>query len=305
MNARADTRAVRPMGVYTDMPFETYHAVDALSASALRVFSRSPWHLRNRVDVQQTRPMLRGSLVHCAQLEPNALAARYAFVPDGAPRRPTEAQWNAAKSNESSQAAKEWWRDFEARSSGREIITPQEYAICQQQLQAIQADPDLRELFSAGMGEVSIFWLDPRTRVYCKARLDWLRLNGNRARIGEVKSTRDESPSGFGRTAASMRYDLQRAHYVAAIKHGTRYEFEDFTFAAVTSAAPVLAVPYDLTDEMVEQSDDEREELISRYAWCVAENQWPAYGSGKQMLDFPAYAKRSGDVEVAFVEGEA
>ena len=103
----------RPMGVYTDMPFEQYHEVEAVSASGLRLLARSPWHYRNRVSVKPTRPMLRGTLAHCALLEPHALDERYIVAPEDAPRRPTEAQWNAVKSNATSQAAKDWWRDFE------------------------------------------------------------------------------------------------------------------------------------------------------------------------------------------------
>jgi hypothetical protein len=76
----------------------------------------------------------------------------------------------------------------------------------------------------------------------------------------------------------------------------------DFTFAAVTSARPVLAVPYLFTDEIAEQGRDERRNLIDHYAACMRDGFWPAYGSGHQPLDFPAYAKTSTDIEVSFVD---
>lgn len=302
VRVNAPEKLPRPMGVYESMSFEDYHAVEAVSASGLRVFARSPWHYRNRVSITPTRPMLRGSLAHCALLEPDAMAARYIVVPEDAPRRPTAAQWNAAKPGESSRAAMDWWREFERISSGRDIITAEEFALCQQQLRAIAAVPELSALLSSGKGEVSIFWTDPDTCLYCKARLDWLQVEGKKGRILELKSTADESPSGFGRTAARMKYELQRAHYIDAVKYGARLQFDGFTFAAVTSAAPVLAVPYDLTDEMVSQADDERAEHMQRLAWCLEHDTWPAYGEGKQLLDYPAYAKRSSEVEVSFVE---
>lgn len=289
------------LGLYLDMPFDEYHAVQAVSASALRVFARSPWHYKNRIDVQQTRPMLRGSLAHCALLEPDAMSARYIVAPEDAPKRPTAAQWVAKKSNESSEAAKTWWREFEQRASSREIITADEFAMCQAQLRAIAEVPELASLLSTGHGEASIFWTDPDTGLYCKARLDWLQIEGRKGRILELKSTADESPSGFGRTAARMRYELQRAHYIDAVKYGARLEFDGFTWAAVTSAAPVLAVPYDLTAEMIEQANDDRAELLQRMAYCREHNNWPSYGQGVQPLDYPAYAKRSGEVEVEFM----
>ena len=295
-------RAARPMGVYYDMPFDDYHAVDAVSASGLRVFSRSPWHYRHRIAITPTRPMLRGTLAHCTLLEPDAMSARYIVVPEDAPRRPTEAQWAAKKSNESSEAAKAWWRDWQQRAGSREIISAEDFAICRQQLEAIAAVPELAKLLSAGHGEVSVFWIDPDASLYCKARIDWLQASDKSARILELKSTADESPAAFGRTAARMKYELQRAHYIDAVKLGARLKVEDFIFAAVTSAPPVLAVPYDLTDEMISQASDERAELMQRLAWCRKEDRWPAYGDGKQLLDYPAWAKRSSEVEVSFVE---
>ena len=301
MNA-PDRLRVRPMGMYHDMPFDEYHAVEAVSASGLRVFARSPWHYRNRVNITPTRPMLRGSLAHCALLEPDAVGSRYIVVPEDAPRKPTAAQWAASKPNEGSRAAMDWWREFQERASGRDIIKAEELAICQQQMRAITAVPELAALLASGKGEVSIFWIDPNTRLYCKARLDWLQVDGNKGRILELKSTADESPSGFGRTSARMKYELQRSHYIDAVKLGARLQFDGFTFAAVTSAAPVLAVPYDLTEEMVEQADDERAEHLQRLAWCMENDKWPSYGEGLQLLDYPAYAKRSGEVEVSFVE---
>lgn len=292
----------KPMGMFTDMPFDQYLATEAVSASGLRVFARSPWHYIHRVQIKPTRPMLRGTLAHCALLEPDAMAARYVVVPEDAPRRPTEAQWKAAKSSPESQAAKDWWRDWQQKASGREVITAAEWALCQAQIQAIKVVPELAQLLASGVGEVSIFWIDPDTRLYCKARLDWLQVEGKKARILELKSTADESPAGFGRTAARMKYELQRAHYIDAIKYGARLKFDSWTFAAVTSAAPVLAVPYDLTDEVAEQASDERAEHMQRLAWCMENATWPAYGTGKQPLDYPAYAKRSSEVEVAFTD---
>lgn len=290
------------MGMYTDMPFEEYLATEAVSSSGLRVFARSPWHYKHRVQIKPTRPMLRGTLAHCALLEPDAMASRFVVVPEDAPRRPTDAQWNAAKSSPTSQAAKDWWREWLASAQGREVITAEEWALCKAQIQAVNAVPELAALLASGFGEVSIFWIDPDTRLYCKARMDWLQVEGKKARILELKSTADESPAGFGRTAARMKYELQRAHYIDAIKYGARLQFDGWTWAAVTSAPPVLAVPYELTEEMISQADDERAEHMQRLAWCMENGRWPAYGDGKQQLDFPAYAKRSSEVEVAFTD---
>jgi exodeoxyribonuclease VIII len=293
----------RILGVVHDMPLQDYLAVDALSATGLKLLARSPWHYRNRVETDPTPAMLRGSLAHCAVLEPDAMASRYAVVPEGSPTRPTRRQWEAKDPSPTSRAAMQWWTEFEERNAGRLIVSSTDYALCQQQLQAVAAQPDLADMLRTGHGEVSIFWVDRETGLYCKARPDWLPPKDARPfRPLDLKTCADESPSGFGRAAARLRYDLQAAHYVAGIEAALRVKVDQFVFGAVTSKPPVLAVPYVLTDEIRDQGRDERRELMERLAWCQRENEWPAYGSGVQLLDFPAYAKQGGEVEVEWSE---
>jgi hypothetical protein len=286
-------------GIVLDMPFEEYLAVDALSATALRQLARSPWHYRNRVDIEPTRSMLRGTLAHCAVLEPDAMQARYAVVPEDAPRRPTAAQWNAKKSSPDSQAAKEWWAAFQESTAGRQIVSAEDYSLTQMQLAAVLANPVLADLLRDGVGEASLFWVDAETGIYCKARPDWVPpQHGGLIKPLDLKTCADESPSGFGRSAARLRYDLQDAHYRAGIEQVLGVKVEAFIFGAVTSKPPILAVPYMLTDEVRDQGRDERRELMGKLAHCRQHDEWPAYGAGIQLLDFPAYAKAGGEVEI-------
>ena len=294
MNARIEL----PLGLVHDLPLEDYLAIDALSATGLRLLSRSPWHYRNRIDGEPTRTMLRGTLAHCAVLEPDAMSARYVVVPEDAPRKPTKAQWAAKNPSADSKAAMVWWTLFEQANAGRDLVPHEDYLLCQMQLQAVTQQPELSTILRSGRGEVSLFWIDEQSGIYCKARPDWLNTDDPRAVVPmDMKTCADESPSGFGRAAARLRYDLQAAHYTAGVE-AVLGPVDRFVFGAVTNKPPVLAVPYTLTDEIRDQGRDERRELIERFAWCQRENEWPAYGAGIQMLDFPAYAKHSGEVEV-------
>lgn len=296
MNARTEHQ---PLGVVHGMPIEDYLAVEALSATGLKLLARSPWHFINRVDPDPTPAMLRGSLAHCALLEPDAMAQRYVVLPEDAPRKPSRLQWEAKNPSPESRAAMSWWNDFKERSAGRELVSFDAFAICSAQLAAVMREPELATLLREGHGEASVFWIDKATGIYCKARPDWLPpAQGRSVRPMDFKTSADESPNGFGRAAARLRYDLQAAHYTAGIEAATGLHVDQFVFGAVSSKPPVLAVPYVLTDEIREQGRDERRELMQRLAWCRRENQWPAYGAGLQLLDFPAYAKNGGEVEV-------
>jgi exodeoxyribonuclease VIII len=291
------------MGLYRDMSFSDYLAVDAFSNSDMSLLARSPWHWKNRLPKVPTRAMLRGSLAHCAQLEPDVLDKRYVVVPEDAPRRPTDAQWNAAKSNESSAAAKAWWTDFTNNLAGREIVTAAEFDVTRMQLAALAAEPTISRMLATGFSECSVFWVDKETGVYCKARPDHVYPEDARSvTLIDLKSTVDESPDGFGRTAARMGYHRQAAHYSAGFRAATGLKVEGFVLAAVTSQPPVLAVPYILTEEIASQANDERRELLELYARCQRDDFWPPYGTGLQLLDFPAYAKRSNEVEVSFAD---
>lgn len=300
MNARPDTR---PMGLIMGMSFEDYHQVEAFSATGMRLLSRSPWHFKNRVPVVPTRPMLNGSLAHCAILEPDAMAQRYIVVPEDAPKRPTEAQWNAKKSNESSQIAKEWWAAFGEEAAGKVIVRAEDYAVTRAQLAAVAADPEIAGYLASGYSEASVFWIDEATGVYCKARPDWVHeLDERRVVLMDLKSTQDESPEGFGRTTARMGYHRQSAHYTAGFEKVTGLKVERFVFAAVSSALPVLAVPLLLPEDFAEQGRDEVRELLALYARCQQTDVWPSYGTGCLEMAIPAYANRSNEVEVSYVD---
>ena len=292
-----------PMGIWPNMPLTEYLAIAAMSASALKLLARSPWHYANRVEEAETPSMFRGNLAHCAILEPKAMNDRYVVVPADAPKRPTAAQWAAKKPNESSIAAMAWWTKFGEENAGRVAVSTEDFELCKAQVEAVLRVPELAEPLRDGSGEVSIFWIDKDTGLYCKARPDWLpqKRDGVITPI-DLKTCVDESPEGFSRAAARMRYDLQAVHYTAGIEAVTGARVDKFVFGAVTNKPPVLAVPYVLADDVRDRAQADRRELLQRLTWCREQQQWPAYGEGYQVLDFPAWMKRDGEVEVEWSE---
>ena len=299
----APERPPRPLGMVLGMPAEDYHAIDAFSSTGMRHLARSPWHYRNRVAVVPTKPMLNGTLAHCAVLEPGAMESRYIVAPADAPRRPTAAQWNAKKSSPESESAKAWWTAFNERAEGRDIVSADDFSVTQAQLKALADEPYLSAILASGHGEVSLFWIDPATGVYCKARPDWVNMAADgRARLLDLKSTADESPSGFGRACAKMGYHRQRAHYINGFRAATGIDVAEFVFAVVTNAHPVLAVPYWLSEDVERQGAEEVAELLDLYANCARTGVWPPYGTGPQIAEFPKWAIRNSEVEVSYVD---
>lgn len=293
----------KPLGLIKDMTAEEYHSIDAFSASGMRELARSAWHYRNRVPMAPTRPMLNGTLAHCAILEPGALSERYIVVPESAPRRPTKAQWGAKNPSPESKLSMEWWAGFEKSCGSRLIVAADDYIVTQAQIAAIQAEPEVAELFSTGYAEASVFWVDEATGVYCKARPDWVHPTGPRTvKLVDLKAMADDTPEGFSRGAARLGYHRQRAHYLAGFQAATGLTVEAFPFVVVSSVPPVLAVAYGLVDEVIQQGEQECSELLAYYAECREHNRWPAYAPADRMIDFPKWAKRSQELEVSYVD---
>lgn len=292
----------RLLGEFRNMSFEDYMNARGLSNSAMKPLVNSPWHYKNRVYKPSTKSMLSGTLLHCAALEPEAVAQRYVILPEDAPRRPTAAQWKAAKPNASSADAMAWWAEFNKSVEGRDIVTADQYSLCQDQVKAILAVPELARLFAEGYTESSVFWVDQATGIHCKARPDLVfPMSDGRVILVDVKTTVDESPKGFARAVANFGYHRQDAHYRSGFEKATGKTVAAFVFAAVSSAPPVLAVPYTLSDAAYSQGAEDVGELMRLLADCRASDKWPAYGDGYQELDLPRYAQRSTETEVTFV----
>src|SRR4051794_27209403 len=69
------------VGICYDMPSAVYHKVDACSASALKTISVSPKHEKVRMSTSKTTaPMILGTAVHTATLEPDKLETDFVIA---------------------------------------------------------------------------------------------------------------------------------------------------------------------------------------------------------------------------------
>lgn len=276
MNARADL-----MGLVYDMPAEQYHASPGVSNTMLSALRKSPAHCwALHLDPQRppqgepTAAMRAGTLAHCAILEPAALAERYIAKPHGLDLRTKDGKA---------------WRD--SVPAGLEILDADQRATASAQHLAVLAVPELATALATGRPEASVFWIDERTGLQCRARIDWLHtLPDGRVIVVDLKTTADASPAEFGRSVWTWGYHRQATHYTAGLQ-ACGIEVAAFLFAVVTNAYPFLAVPYLLDDEAIRKGADEVRELLDLYAECSRSNDWPAYGSGVQILSPPAWAK--------------
>lgn len=290
------------------MSLADYLATDAVSNSSLTDLVRSPAHCY-ALHLDPERPpreprewMISGPLAHCAVLEPDAMAVRYLVVPEGAPKKPTEAQWNAKNPNESSKAAMAWWRDFNATIGQREVVTAAQYATVQGQLAAVARVPALVDLLADGQAETSIFWKDEATGLDCRARPDWLaaHLPGRwKTRPLDLKTIAELTPDAVAKAIAARGYHRQAAFYTRGLR-ANGFDVAEFIFGFVSKSYPYLAATFVLDDETLQQGEDEIAELLDLYAQCKRTGVWPGLGESVQLVGLPAWAKRSAEIEVGY-----
>lgn len=247
-----------------------YHADPAISASHLHAVAASPYHYwkryldPNRPPIEPTAAMRLGTLVHCAVLEPDELALRYAIAPD---RRTKEGKAAAA--------------EFEA--AGIEPVPAADMATAIAMRDAVRSHPDAAALLKDGKAEQSFWWDDQLSGLRCKCRPDWM--TGNT--LVDLKTTTDASPRGFAKSVAHWRYHVQADHYLC----GT--PMSHFVFIVVEKTYPFAVGVYRLDSDAMDHAITLRRQNLQTIADCRAIAEWPGYAA--QTISLPKWALTDSD----------
>ena len=258
-----------------------YHAdTSAISASGLKLFMRSPAHYYaayldpNRIERSPTPAMRIGTATHCAILEPERFSAEYIALPEDLDRRTKEGKQAYS----------------ELIATGAELLTSDDMAMVMNMACAFRDNTISRSLFDRPHGvEQSIY--ATVNGVSCKCRPDFI-TNDYRL-VMDVKTAKDASPEGFGRSAWSLGYHLQAAFYRRVISAATGTT-PDFIFGCVESERPHLVAYYTVPQYLLDYADGLVDTLLERYAECLHTGIWHGYIAEMepQELSVPGYAQR-------------
>lgn len=263
-------------GIYRGVAETDYHAWPAASASRLNRLYRSALHLRHemRAPPESTPAQVLGSALHTAVLEPERFRDLYVAEP---------------KIDKRTKAGKEAYAAFITEHVAKRHLKEYEMAEVEAMREAVLAHPDARALLeSPAEPEQSVVWRDEATGVECKARID--QPAPQRGTLVDLKTTRDASPEGFGRSLWNYGYFRQAAFYRAAMAaHGK--DFERFTFVCVEKGAPYAVGVYTVEEEVLHAGAMQITDLLERWAECHATDTWPGYASGTVSLPRWAWAQ--------------
>jgi exodeoxyribonuclease VIII len=224
-------------GVYYGMDWETYSSIDAFSKSMTSYALKSGEHLDHYIHGPRagSKAKALGSLLDTLMLEPEEFDGRFVVQPETyqttkttgrAPNKKTEViekPWN----NNSSTC-----KEFKQKviDSGKELITKADYDRALGMKMSLMSNGESACSITAGKHQVSMVWIDEKTGVKCKGRIDIL---GDC--IDDLKTARDGSPEGFSRDLGKLLYHVQAGAYTDGWRTLTG-ENKEFRFIVVENS---------------------------------------------------------------------
>lgn len=268
-------------GVYPGLPEDVYHRHSALSSSGARKLLAPSCPALFKYDRDHGQKPKR-------EFDLGRAAHRVAL---GAGAEIHVIEWDSYRTN----AAKD--EREEARANGLTPLLAHEHAQVLAMAAALTAHPFAGKLFNADRGqpEQSLFWHDPRTGIFCRARLDWYPVRGGRRLIvPDYKSAASAEPSSFARSFHSFGYFLQAWWYLAGVKAlGLSGDAEPaFVFVVQEKTAPYLVTVFEPDADALRAGRSQMREALDVYAECQRTGEWPPYSTGIELVSLPAWAAR-------------
>lgn len=254
-------------GIYYDLPFADYLALDACSSTELRWMERSPAYCRYKRDAdrQDTDATRLGSVVHAMVLEPHTFEDRYVVEP---------VLSEIGATTRGSKAYKSWRASLD---EGIEVVKRGDYDRAKAMLASIEGHPECRGMLrNAGAYEVTLVW--ERDGLLCKGRVDKDGKAGSY--IGDLKTTKDLP--GFSPWVISRYFmPAQAEWYLDGFRRlGEQREFA--FIAAVANDPPHECELFRLDDESLRVGAAQNAWAFERWAKCVESGYWPAGRRGTQ-----------------------
>jgi exodeoxyribonuclease VIII len=271
-----------PPGLYRREDFARvggYAAIDAVNQSTLKRIAKSPLHYLRGLQVtpDPTETMRLGSVAHTAVLEPHRIAWDYAV-------------WDGPEGKDHDRFQGKEWKAFEAvaLAEGKTIIKKRELDAAQRIADAVRRNKHAQRYLRQGVAEQILVWVDAKTGLLCKARLDFVSsaIDGVDVLV-ELKTSADVSPRIFSQRFAQLGYDVQVAHYQdgwKAITGRTLY----LKCPAIENKEPHDIIVYDLL-ETVDIGRQIKDELLAKVAAHRKSGEWPGQADREVSLQLPRW----------------
>lgn len=183
----------------------------------------------------------------------------------------------------------------EAHARGAVPLLARDHDQVQAMAAALREHPIVGNLFDADHGrpEQSLFWADDRTRVWRRARLDWLPdpIDGQRMIVADYKTCASADPDTLERAVHNYGYHLQAAWYLDGIHALGLADDAAFVFVFQEKAAPYLVTVAELDARALQVGRALARQAIDIYVECATADHWPGYSDAVELLRLPAWVE--------------
>ena len=260
-------------GIYLT-PMEWYHQQltigPSISSSGLRTIeSQSAAHyfagsyLNPDAEKVDTTPFRIGKAAHSLLLGDEVFEEHFAISSYAAFRTNEAKAWREAKT-----------------ASGITVLKQAEYDAILAMRDVLLREPLINDGLLDGEAERSIVWRDEETGVWLKARPDVLPKAGW---VVDYKTTADAHPRAVERSIWKYGYHMQLALVAEGLAALGMEIPREFAFVFQESKAPYAVTIQPLPLEAVWAGAKQNRTAIRRFAQCLSEGVWPAYGEGRDI----------------------
>lgn len=230
-----------------------------LSFSALKAFSKSPSHFISYKlgDKPATEAMKKGSLIHCAILEPEELVNRYAILNrDELPNPDKDFRDSANKA---------YRLDFEAQAkeSGKEIVTPEQWAEAEKYRDMAYQNEVIGSYLSKLIHKEKYVEFEFRNHKF-RGVIDGL----SKSFVLDLKTVADANPSKLKWLCMDSKYHWQ--HFLYNQSDLVPGYFENFNLITDGDGMYLAKMEW----HNLNQAEWEISELLDKFETCRLNNLW-------------------------------
>lgn len=231
-------------GIFPDMIYEKYHSIQGLN----QTIAKSYLSEQKKSYQANALALTIGNAGHCLLLEPDRFFKDYIKAPEGL--------------NQRGKGGKERWAKFEAEHNGKIVLKANVWDGLMNVRQAVQIHPAYQRFLSEGEPELSIFWHDPRTKIYCKGRLDWI--SNQKNIIVDLKFTNDIGINRCEKVIEHMAYDFQAAWYMRGMKQLTGKDYQ-FILIFIQKYKPYGIRIYEMDEMIIEKGYNKTDQVLNAF----------------------------------------
>ena len=170
-----------------------------------------------------------------------------------------------------------------AYAAGKTPLLPKQLAAVRRIVD--QVNPAIREMFTEGDAEVSMFW-QHASGLWLRGQADYY-IPG--VAILDLKTMRDTSNRAFSRAVWDHRYYMQAAWYRRGVEALTG-ERLPYIIVGVEKTAPYLARAKVLTEDYLAVGEAHMDQAIATYLHCTETGHWPGHPTDVEPLAPPPWA---------------